>query len=82
MLTDYFIIRRNHGLNVSELYKPGGLYWYAGGINWRAIAAFTIGMAPQLPGLAYQINPEIGGIARGYLNFTSMSWLDSVVVAR
>ncbi|KAL8804947.1 MAG: hypothetical protein Q9182_002257 [Xanthomendoza sp. 2 TL-2023] len=38
-------------------------------------------MLPLLPGLIYQINPELGGIARGYLNFSSLSWLESTLFA-
>ena len=67
--------------NVSHLYKPGGMYWYRNGVNLRAVAAFAVGMFPQLPGLVLQIDTEISGISRGYVNFTSMSWLEAVVFA-
>ena len=82
ILTDYYIIRRRKGYNVYHLYKPQGVYWYSRGFNLRAIAAFSIGMIPQLPGLVYQVNPDIPGLSRVYINFTSMSWLVSVVFAR
>ena len=79
MLADYFIVRRHHGYNVYHLYKPDGIYWYHGGTNWRGVSAFLVGMIPQLPGLIYQINPDVAGISRGYINFTSFSWLDCFV---
>ena len=42
----------------------------------RAVAAFAVGMVPQLPNLAYQINPMIKGVSRNYVNFTSLGWLE------
>ena len=78
-MADFWLVRRGKGYNVYNLYKPHGLYWYTGGWNPRAIAAFAIGTVPQLPGLAYTIEPNIGGIARGYLAFASIAWLEGVV---
>lgn len=45
----------------------------------RAVAAFTVGMVPQLPGLAYQINPMIKGVSRNYVDLTSLGWLEGVL---
>ena len=82
LLTDFYIIRRAKNFRVYQLYKPHGIFWYWYGANLRAIAAFAVGMVPLLPGLAYEINPQIGGISRGYINFSSLSWVDSFVFAR
>lgn len=30
-------------LDVADLYRPEGRYWYIGGWNWRAVAAFAVG---------------------------------------
>ena len=79
IMSDFWLVRRGKGFNVYNLYKPYGLYWYTDGWNWIAIAAFCVGMGPQLPGLAYNVNPNIGGIARGYLDFASLAWLDGVI---
>ena len=82
LLTDYFLVRRNTpGFNVYNLYKPGGLYWFTGGVNPRAFVAFLTGVAPLLPGLAHAINPNIENIESGILNFYSMSWFDGLVMA-
>jgi len=35
---------------LAELYKPDGRYSYAGGWNWKAIAAVLIGVLPVVPG--------------------------------
>lgn len=42
LIADYWIVRRTR-LALGELYQPGGRYWYAGGWNLRAVAAFVIG---------------------------------------
>lgn len=79
LLCDYFVIRRRSGLDVFHLYKPHGLYWYHEGWNMLAVLAFLVGLVPQLPGLATQINPKIGGISRQYVEFTSPGWLQAIV---
>ncbi|MGW2477871.1 NCS1 family nucleobase:cation symporter-1 [Streptomyces sp. NPDC001665] len=42
LIADYWIVRRTV-LDLADLYRPGGRYWYAGGWNWRAVAAFAVG---------------------------------------
>ncbi|GAA1906321.1 NCS1 family nucleobase:cation symporter-1 [Streptantibioticus ferralitis] len=42
LIADYWILRRTH-LQLAELYRPEGRYWYSGGWNWRAVAAFVVG---------------------------------------
>ncbi|MFE1952282.1 NCS1 family nucleobase:cation symporter-1 [Streptomyces sp. NPDC059524] len=42
LIADYWIIRRTV-LHLADLYVAGGRYWYTGGWNWRAVAAFLIG---------------------------------------
>ncbi len=49
MIVDYFVLRRTE-LHVDDLYRRGGRYEYENGFNWRAIAAFAIGVVPCLPG--------------------------------
>ncbi len=48
-IVDYFVLRRPE-LVVDDLYRRGGQYEYAGGINPRALIAFGLGVAPCLPG--------------------------------
>jgi NCS1 family nucleobase:cation symporter-1 len=50
MICDYFVIRHKR-LLTDDLYLRGGAYEYAGGFNWRAIAALVIGSAVALMGL-------------------------------
>ena len=44
VLTDYFLIR-NRRLDLEALYAAGGSYWYVGGFNMVAIAAWFSGFA-------------------------------------
>jgi NCS1 family nucleobase:cation symporter-1 len=49
MIMDYWIVRKRQ-LDLAELYKLDGRYSYAGGVNWKAIAAVLIGVLPVVPG--------------------------------
>lgn len=62
MVTDYYIIKHAK-LDINEMYRPHGIYWYSGGWNWRAWAAFCVGVAPLMPGFAKSIAPtlNVGG---------------------
>ncbi|WP_407549023.1 NCS1 family nucleobase:cation symporter-1 [Streptomyces sp. Pv4-95] len=42
LIADYWIVRRTL-LDLADLYRPDGRYWYAHGWNWRAVAAFGVG---------------------------------------
>jgi len=82
LLCDFYVVRKAKGYNVSHLYKPHGIYWCLDGANLRAMAAFSMGMIPQLPGLIYQINPNVGNISGGYVNYTSLAWRDAFFFSR
>ncbi|HKC38844.1 MAG TPA: NCS1 family nucleobase:cation symporter-1, partial [Gemmatimonadales bacterium] len=49
MIADYFLLRRGI-LAVDDLYRRGGVYEYSRGVNWIAIVAFALGVAPSVPG--------------------------------
>lgn len=51
MVADYFVIRKTE-LDVNSLYHREGAYYYARGINPRAMAALVLGVAIALVGLA------------------------------
>jgi putative hydroxymethylpyrimidine transporter CytX len=44
VLTDYFILRRRR-LEVAEIYREGGRYWYVRGFNPAALLAWAAGFA-------------------------------------
>lgn len=62
MVTDYYIIKQRK-LNLHEMYKDHGIYWYTGGFNWRAFVAFGVAVGPLMPGFAKSIEPtlNVGG---------------------
>ncbi|MBU2573787.1 MAG: NCS1 family nucleobase:cation symporter-1, partial [Elusimicrobia bacterium] len=49
MIVDYYWIRKRE-LDLAGLYSPDGRYWYSNGINRKAVAAFIIGVLPNVPG--------------------------------
>lgn len=44
VLVDYFAVRRSR-IEVDELYKKAGRFWFRGGVNWKAILAWIVGFA-------------------------------------
>lgn len=51
MISDYFLVRGAE-LEVDDLYRRGGVYEYANGVNGRAVAALAVGVVVALAGLA------------------------------
>jgi NCS1 family nucleobase:cation symporter-1 len=49
LIADYWLLRRQQ-LSVADLYDPNGAYRYDNGVNWRAMAALVVGIAPVVPG--------------------------------
>jgi NCS1 family nucleobase:cation symporter-1 len=49
MIADYVLLRRGI-LDLDGLYRRGGPYEFRGGVNWVAMTALLLGVAPNLPG--------------------------------
>jgi len=49
LIADYYLVRRTE-LKVGDLYSDKGHYRYSGGWNLCALAAFAVGVLPNLPG--------------------------------
>jgi NCS1 family nucleobase:cation symporter-1 len=49
LIADYWLLR-DRTLSLSDLYDPDGTYAYRNGVNWRAMAALAIAIAPVVPG--------------------------------
>jgi len=63
MACDFWVVKKRN-IDVPSLYRRNGIYRYnAAGTNWRAVVALLIGLVPNLPGLAFAVNPsmDIGG---------------------
>ena len=69
MIADYFVLRRGV-LAVDDLYRRPGAYEYRGGVNWVAIGAFVLGVAPSLPGFV----AALGGRAAGGFFGSVYNW--------
>ncbi|KAF2091053.1 NCS1 allantoate transporter [Saccharata proteae CBS 121410] len=61
MVFDFWVVHRRR-YDTRALYDPDGCYRYWGGVNWRAVVAFLVGVAPNLPGFVNSIN---GGVDVG-----------------
>lgn len=49
LIVDYYLVRKTE-LNVTELYREDGQYSYGSGWNLAAVAAFVVGVLPNIPG--------------------------------
>jgi NCS1 family nucleobase:cation symporter-1 len=49
LICDYWVIRKRR-LNLAGLFDPKGEYSYGSGINWRAVVALVVAIAPVVPG--------------------------------
>lgn len=59
MLFDFWVLHARK-YNCLALYDPNSIYRYnAYGMNWRAILAFVVGVAPSMPGFINSINSGI-----------------------
>ncbi|GAA5971372.1 hypothetical protein JCM11641_008327 [Rhodosporidiobolus odoratus] len=60
LMADFFLVH-HRSIALPDLFiKHRSVYWYTGGFNLRAVAAFVCGCVPTLPGMIYNINPNIG----------------------
>jgi NCS1 family nucleobase:cation symporter-1 len=71
MITDYFLIRRQQ-IDVEALYRRGGPYEYAHGVNWIAMIALLLGVAPCVPGFLGALNGT--PVATAWTTIYSWAW--------
>ena len=57
-MADFYVVKKQH-LDIPALYQPHGRYRFDYGINWRALVALVFSITPALPGLAYNVNPNV-----------------------
>ena len=91
LASDYWLVHKQH-IDVPALYNPDGRYHYWNGINWRALLALVVSVAPNLPGLGYSIGYNAGTgsnpvptdsvkISAGAKNLYSFDWLFGFVTS-
>jgi NCS1 family nucleobase:cation symporter-1 len=49
LICDYWVLRKQR-LDLAALFDTAGQYSYSNGVNWRAIAALAVAIAPVVPG--------------------------------
>ena len=54
LICDYWLLRRTR-VSLRDLYDPKGRYRYAGGVNWAAVAALVVAVAPCVPGFLHTV---------------------------
>ena len=62
LIADYWVVRRQR-LVLDDLFRERGAYSYWHGVNWRAVAAFLIGVLPVVPGFARAAVTPGGSVA-------------------
>ncbi|CRG88478.1 Uracil permease [Talaromyces islandicus] len=59
MAFDFWLIKKRKYDSLA-MYQPNGIYKYSAAmVNWRAVLAFIVGVAPSLPGLINSVNSSI-----------------------
>lgn len=80
LASDYWIVKKKH-IDIPSLYRRHGRYRYQAGINWRAAVAFLISVAPNLPGMATSVNPNLHVPENGYIYNFNYLWGFTVAFA-
>jgi nucleobase:cation symporter-1, NCS1 family len=88
MVADYFLIRKTE-LDVNSLYHREGIYYYAKGVNPRAMIALVLGVVIALIGLfapslryLYDYAWFVGFFVAGLIYLVSMRLAPNAVQAR
>jgi NCS1 family nucleobase:cation symporter-1 len=71
MIADYYFVRRRV-IDVDALYRRGGPYEYSRGINWIAMAALALGVAPCVPGFLEALH--VVDVAPVWTSIYSWAW--------
>jgi NCS1 family nucleobase:cation symporter-1 len=77
LAADYWVVKKKH-IDIPSLYRRHGRYRYQAGINWRAAVAFLVSVAPNLPGMARSVNPNLNVGTGGYIYNFNYLWGFSV----
>ena len=78
MIADYYLVRRQQ-LDVDALYRRGGPYEYTRGVNWVAMLALLLGVAPCAPGFLEALGVmDVGPLWTTLYNW---AWFVGIVIA-
>ncbi|KAJ5109997.1 Allantoin permease [Penicillium argentinense] len=81
MISSYFVIHRRR-IKVDDLFvgNKDSIYWYAWGVNWRAIVAWTCGTVPSLPGFVSYVSPGIS-VPTGFMHLYYICFLSGLAIS-
>jgi nucleobase:cation symporter-1, NCS1 family len=80
LIVDYFFIRKRW-IDLPELYKPEGKYWYRGGFNPIALGSFAAGVAVCLPGFLGKVGAVTMPADSFWIQMYDYAWFLSFAVA-
>ncbi|MBO9679409.1 MAG: NCS1 family nucleobase:cation symporter-1 [Acidovorax sp.] len=81
LMVDYYLVRRTR-LDVPALYEDHGPYAYANGWNWVAVAAFALGVAPNVPGFLNAAFPaSFPGVGEVFKQLYAYAWFIGLAIA-
>jgi NCS1 family nucleobase:cation symporter-1 len=78
LIADYYVLRRTR-LDLAGLYRREGPYWYKGGINWRALLALVVGIAPCVPGFLNAV--ELVQVRAWWNELYKYAWFASFAIS-
>jgi len=79
LLVDYFILRKQQ-LDVDGLYRLDSPYYYTRGVNLKAVAAFVIGVLPNIPGFLNRVG-ALSTIPSVFETIYSYAWFVGLPLA-
>jgi NCS1 family nucleobase:cation symporter-1 len=78
LIAEYYVIRRTR-LDLVQLYRREGTYWYANGWNPIAIVALVAGVLPNLPGFLGTI--KVVEVPSAWMDFYHYAWFSGFSIS-
>lgn len=79
LIADYFLVRKTE-LDIADLYRKRGRYWYRGGFNPIALVALTIAVLPNLPGFLH-VAGAVESVPEIYDDIYTYAWFVGFAIA-
>ncbi|KAH9895754.1 NCS1 nucleoside transporter family [Cubamyces lactineus] len=75
MVSDYILVRRKM-LRLSHLYMPStrSVYYFAYGVNLRAVISWAFGVWPLMPGFVSSVSASSISVSDGWIHVYDLAW--------